>query len=139
MLKIFVFLLGIEYPLSLLTRPGQNRVYGITFSVCHRRAVFALVPRFQYSSSRSVLRSLRISFLDARLSFGQPRFQCTLSRNSPTTGFYDSVDSGRVRHRSRFLLFPATRGREKRSPTVNEHHWRRGREWMPPTFGGIFR
>ena len=72
---------------------------------CHRRAVFALVPRFQRSSSRSVLRSLRISFLDARLSHGQARFQWTLSRNLPTTGFYDSVDSGRVRHRSRFLFY----------------------------------
>ena len=38
---------------------------GITFSFCHRRAVFALVSGSQCSSSRSVLTSLRISFLDA--------------------------------------------------------------------------
>ena len=51
-----------------LTRPGQGRVHGITFSFCHRRAVFPLVPRFKCSSSRSVLRGVRISFLNARLS-----------------------------------------------------------------------
>ena len=75
-----------------------------SLSFCHRRAVFALVPRFQCSSSRSVLTSLRISFLDARLSHWQPRFQWTLSRSLPTTGFYDSVDSGQVRHCSWFLF-----------------------------------
>ena len=54
---------------------------------------------------------LRISFLDARLSHGRPRFQWTLSRNLPTTGFYDSVDSGRIRHCSRFLfaVYPRVR------------------------------
>ena len=38
----------------------------------------------------------------------QPRFQWTLSRSLPTTGFYDSVYSSRVRHRSRFLLYVAS-------------------------------
>ena len=81
------------------TRPGQGRVYGITISFCISTSLpMQFVQKPAQKSTNIVLGCEVVTRRP------QPRFQWTLSRSLPTTGFYDSVDSGRVRHRSRFLL-----------------------------------